>query len=78
MNRQLTAADAAQILQLPLSSVWGLVARQELPHYRIGRLVRIDEGALQRWIEKRALSADEAFTNHTQGVIERCRSRRGR
>jgi excisionase family DNA binding protein len=46
--------EAAEILCLGRSTVYGLVARGEIPTIRIGRAVRIQIGALEEWVEQRS------------------------
>jgi excisionase family DNA binding protein len=47
----LTAHDAAVLLQIPAKSVYVLVQRG-LPHYRLGRRIRIRQSELVSWMEQ--------------------------
>lgn len=53
MTRLLTADEAAAILGVSPSLVLALARSDDLPHVRIGRLVRIPDEALERWIAER-------------------------
>ncbi len=46
----LTVKMAAEVLQLPTKSVYELV-QGGMPHYRIGRRVRIPARELAEWVE---------------------------
>lgn len=50
ISKPLTAEEVAQILRIPTYHVYELVRRKRLPHFRIGRLVRIPEEGLRAWI----------------------------
>jgi excisionase family DNA binding protein len=50
VQRLLTAGEAALLLGLKRWTVWKLCRDGVLPVVRIGRSVRIDEGALRQWI----------------------------
>ncbi|MBT3980051.1 MAG: helix-turn-helix domain-containing protein [Bacteriovoracaceae bacterium] len=58
--------EAAEFLGLPLGTMYSMVHRNEIPHYRISkRLVRFSVEALRDWIschgidEKRVGGSDE-------------------
>lgn len=50
MTRLLDARAAAEILGVSPSLVLALARSGELPHVRLGRLVRIPDAALEAWI----------------------------
>jgi excisionase family DNA binding protein len=52
-QRLLTAEEAARWLNISPRTLWGLTASGELPHLRIGRLVRYDVADLKAWIQAR-------------------------
>jgi excisionase family DNA binding protein len=49
-DRFLTAHDAAELLQIPAKSVYVLI-QTGLPHYRLGRRIRIRQSELVSWME---------------------------
>ena len=48
----LTIPEVARYLKISKSKIYSLVAREEIPHLKIGRNVRIRRKDLQAWIEK--------------------------
>jgi excisionase family DNA binding protein len=50
-DRFLTVREAGELLKIPAKSVYVLVQRG-LPHYRLGRRIRIRNGELQSWMEE--------------------------
>ena len=52
-QRLLTAEEAARWLNISPRTLWGLTASGDLPHLRIGRLVRYDVADLKAWIQAR-------------------------
>ncbi len=46
----LLAQEVAEILKIPLASVYDLARRKLIPSVRVGRLVRFEEEALRAWI----------------------------
>ncbi|MCZ7576347.1 MAG: helix-turn-helix domain-containing protein [Dehalococcoidia bacterium] len=56
----LTVPEAAQLLRISRNLAYELVARQQLPSVRLGRVIRIPRTALEAWMGKQvtALSFD--------------------
>ena len=52
METILTIPQVAKYLQLSKSKAYYLVKRNEIPHIRIGRNVRVLEGDLVKWIQR--------------------------
>lgn len=50
----LTVEEAAAMLRIGRNTAYELIARGELPHVRLGRLIRVPRHALERWIEEAA------------------------
>jgi excisionase family DNA binding protein len=50
ISNPLTAEEVALFLRIPKASVYELIRQNRLPHFRIGRLVRIPEEGLRAWI----------------------------
>ncbi len=48
----LTVPEAAQILRISRNLAYELVARNELPSIRLGRVIRIPRAALDAWMEQ--------------------------
>lgn len=51
MSALLTAEQAAERLAVPVSWIYKAVAAKRIPFVKIGRYVRIEAVALERWIE---------------------------
>jgi excisionase family DNA binding protein len=48
----LTIPEVARYLKISKSKLYSLVSREEIPHLKIGRNVRIRRKDLQAWMEK--------------------------
>ena len=48
----ITAAELAQVLQVPVPQVWTLVRREQIPSYKVGRLYRFDLEAVLAAIQQ--------------------------
>jgi excisionase family DNA binding protein len=48
----LTIPEVARYLKISKSKMYSLVSKEEIPHLKIGRNVRIRRQDLQAWIEK--------------------------
>lgn len=53
----LTFAEGCAILRIGRRLAWSLVNRGELPHLRVGRLIRFRRAALIEWAEYRERKA---------------------
>jgi len=53
-QRLLTAKDVAGILQCSLQHIYNLVWRDEIPHVKIGGLLRFKWEELIEWLNKRS------------------------
>ena len=58
----LTVKEVARLLGINKNSIYGAIARGELPHIRIGRSIRVPRAALERFLAGKELVApdDEA------------------
>lgn len=54
----LLAQQVAEILKIPLASVYDLARRKLIPSVRVGRLVRFEEDTLRAWIATGGASMD--------------------
>ncbi len=52
MEAILTIPEVARYLKISKSKIYYLVQRREIPHFRIGRNVRIKESELVKWLDK--------------------------
>ena len=52
MEKIYTVPEVARYLKLSQSKVYNLVQRNEIPHIKIGRNVRIKESDLDRWLDE--------------------------
>jgi excisionase family DNA binding protein len=50
-NEVLDVAGAAELLKVARDTVYTLAGRGEIPHRRVGRLLRFSRAALLRWID---------------------------
>ena len=48
----LTVAEAAEFLRVHPNHVYELIRRGELPHVRLGRVIRLPRHRLHQWIEE--------------------------
>ena len=48
----LTVPEVSAYLKISKSKIYYLVSKQEIPHLKIGRNVRIRQKDLQRWMER--------------------------
>lgn len=48
----LTIPEVARYLKISKSKIYNLVSKEEIPHLKIGRNVRIRQADLQIWMEK--------------------------
>ena len=47
----LTVAEVAKLLRVGRNAVYDAAARGEIPHRRVGRLLRFHRAAVMRWLE---------------------------
>ncbi len=50
----LTVDQAAKLCQISRGLAYDLIARDELPHIRLGRVIRIPRHGLEDWIARQA------------------------
>ena len=50
----LTVPESAKLLKISRSLAYDLIARGELPHVRLGRIIRIPRFGLEQWIAREA------------------------
>ena len=55
----LTVPETAEYLKLSKSKVYNLVQRNQIPHLKIGKNVRIRRSDLLKWLEKKAHPGNE-------------------
>ncbi len=58
----LTVPEAAKVLRISRNLAYELVARQELPAIRLGRVIRIPRYSLDEWIASQAAQRVEPRT----------------
>lgn len=75
IRRILTAPQVARLLGLSRETIYAACRRGEIPHVRIGRLVRFDAATIRRW-KKGLHSVHATITNpETQDPINQARRR---
>ena len=52
MREFLTIAEVSEYLGIKRSSLYAKVERKEIPHYKVGRLVRFKKSDIDSWMEK--------------------------
>jgi len=52
MDALLTPSQVADKLCVKVSTIYQWTHQQYIPHVKVGRLVRFDEGAIQMWLDK--------------------------
>ncbi len=55
----LLAQEVAEILKIPIASVYDLARRRLIPSVRVGRLVRFEEETLRAWIATGGASLED-------------------
>jgi excisionase family DNA binding protein len=50
--RILTAKQVAEYLQLSKSKVYYMISRKQLPHFRVGKNVRVRMSDLFKWLDQ--------------------------
>ena len=61
MDAMLNYAQAAEILGLPVGTLYAMVAKRNIPHIRLGRrLVRFSREALERWVKEHAVETKKS------------------
>ena len=58
MQSSLTVREVAERLQVPELRVYRAVQEGLIPHFRLGRSIRVDRQALEDWIESGGTSLD--------------------
>ena len=54
-NKLLTVEEVAEFLNVKISWVRSAVFRREIPHVKVGNLVRFRERDLREWLEKNSV-----------------------
>jgi excisionase family DNA binding protein len=52
MEAIMTIPEVARYLKISKSKIYYLVQRREIPHFKIGRNVRIKESELTKWLDR--------------------------
>lgn len=48
----LTVSEAARFLRMGRNQLYEAIGRNEIPHRRIGRTIRLSRSALVRWLDR--------------------------
>ncbi len=58
MGKLLKIADVAELTQLTIKTVYGLVSKRTIPFVKLNaRVLRFDENEIRSWIEKKKVAA---------------------
>ncbi len=49
----LTISEASKYLGVKASTLYSMVERKEIPHYRIGRLIKLKKTEIDEWVHER-------------------------
>ena len=47
----LTVGEAAKLLRIGRNALYDAIGRNEVPHRRLGKLIRLSRAALMRWLD---------------------------
>ena len=57
---------ASQLIQVPMGTLYGLVSKKQIPHYRISkRMVLFSLEEIQQWIKGHRIEVGRAVTEST-------------
>ena len=60
----ITVVEAAEVLRISRNLAYDLVARGEMPHVRLGRIIRVPRKSLEDWIARQTVET----VNGSQGL----------
>ncbi len=70
-SRFLSAEEAAEFLNLKLSTIYSKTSKNEIPYYRTGKKLMFDPKELEEWIRaRRVKSSNEIMANAKQKIAE--------
>ncbi len=67
IREYLTIQQVADYLSIKTSSLYSKIA--EIPHYRIGRLLRFKKGEIDAWIETKREEAPQVMRSRKKGNV---------
>lgn len=53
----LTIKEASTFLNIKEKTLYSLAAKKEIPHYRIGKIIRFNQGELDAWMQSKKVEA---------------------
>jgi len=56
----LTVEEAARMLRIGRGTCYDLIRQHQIPHIRLGRIIRVPRFGLEQWIARQAGLADQA------------------
>ncbi len=59
MEQFLSIDEASSVLSLKKDTLYHMVSRRQIPHYKIRKLVRFRLSDIEAWIEARRVETDE-------------------
>lgn len=62
-TRLLTAAEVADLLRVPRSTVYELTRARAIPHLKVGRRILFDPSALRTWVDDRTVPPRRSRTS---------------
>lgn len=52
----LTIKEASIFLNIKEKTLYSLAAKKQIPHYRIGKIIRFNQGELEAWLESKKVA----------------------
>lgn len=49
----LTIHEISALLSIKVKTIYDWTHKKQIPHYKIGRLVRFEEAEIQKWIQEK-------------------------
>ena len=59
MDEIMTVPEVAKYLKISKAKIYYLIQRQQIPHIKIGRNVRVRESDLEKWLMKQTIGAGQ-------------------
>lgn len=56
MQQLLTIKEASTFLNIKEKTLYSLAAKKEIPHYRIGKIIRFNQSELDTWLQSKKVT----------------------
>ena len=61
MNKYLSVKEVSEYLAIKPPTLYGKVSRKEIPHYKIGKLVRFKREEIDKWMGELKQNVDDGW-----------------